>query len=39
MRRAGEPNHSDSNLYNFSNKFLESNSIFPFDYPSADKKR
>jgi hypothetical protein len=39
MRKAGEPNHFNNNLYNFSNKLSEFNFAFLFNYPSADEKR
>jgi hypothetical protein len=39
MRRAGELSYFNNNLYNFLNKFLESDSVFPFGYPSAGENR
>jgi hypothetical protein len=39
MRKAGEFNYFNDNLYNFLNKFLKSDFIFPFGYPFADKRR
>jgi hypothetical protein len=38
MRKTGAPNYSNNNLYNFLNKFLKSDFIFPFNYPSTGEK-